>query len=418
MVTERAGLLQEAVSAAKRGDGGAARSLLLRASENEPENDLIWLWLAHLSTSPADKASYLRRVLAIHPGHEVARAELADALRDEGIAAAKAGSRRRARKLLESSLELADGKEDSWLWLAAVAESTEERRRCLLRVLAIDPRHRHALALLDLPELRQEPQATGRERREDSDTVPPARRCPLCRGVGFGGARCSWCRALFNLGDLKALVRNAEVDREMVGAGLRRLAGLPGGADNFDAQLALGLGFLNLGRVDEGIPPLERASRLRPDDALVGAQLDVLKLWRRGRETTARPARRGGVLVVDDSPTVLKLVASTLEPGGFEVATAAAGLEALSRLRERRPDLVLLDINLPGMDGYQVCKIIKADPALSKVPVVFLSGRGGLFDRMRGRLAGSSEHVQKPFEPQALLALVERFVGPKPGPGG
>lgn len=408
MVTEGASLLQEAVQAAKRGDGGAARSLLLRASESEPGNDLVWLWLAHLSMSPTDKASYLRRVLAIHPGHEVARTELADVLRGEGVAAAKSGSRRRARALLESSIELDPGKEDSWLWLAAVAETKEERRRCLARVLAIDPRHRHALALLDLPELREEPQAAVRP--EDSAPVGAARRCPLCRGVGFSGVRCSWCRAQFSLGDLRALVRNSEVDRELVGAGLRRLAGLPGGSDNFDVQLALGLGLLNLGRIDEGILHLEGASRLRPDDSLVGGQLDVLKLWRRGRENSARPARRGNVLVVDDSPTVLKLVASSLEPHGFAVATAAAGLEALARLREKRPDLVLLDINLPGMDGYQVCKIIKADQALSKVPVVFLSGRGGLFDRMRGRLAGSSEHVQKPFEPQALLALVERFV--------
>lgn len=408
-MTEGAGLLQEAVQAAKRGDGGAARSLLLRASANEPGNDLVWLWLAHLSTSPADKEAYLRRVLAIRPGHEVARAELADTLRSRGVAAAKAGSRQRARTLLESSIELDDNKEDSWLWLAAVAESKAERRRCLLRVLAIDPRHRHALALLDLPELRQEPQEAAIYADQRAAPAGATRRCPLCRGVGFSGARCSWCRALFSLADLRALVRNAEVDREMVGAGLRRLAGLAGATDNFDVQFALGLGLLNLGRIDEGIPHLARAGDLRPDDELIAMQLDVLKLWRRGREA-ARPARRGSVLAVDDSPTVLKLVASSLEPHGFEVATAAAGLEALSRLRERRPDLVLLDINLPGMDGYQVCKIIKADSALSKVPVVFLSGRGGLFDRMRGRLAGSSEHVQKPFEPQALLALVERFV--------
>ncbi len=399
-VTEGAGLLQEAVQAAKRGDGGAARSLLLRASELEATNDLVWLWLAHLSTSPADKASYLRRVLAIHPGHEVARAELGDALRSEGIAAAKAGSRKRARELLLSSIELDPGKEDSWLWLAAVAATREERRRYLERVLAIDPRHRQALALLDLPELR--------------DTLPEplraARRCPLCRGVGFTGERCSWCRALFSLADLKGLIKNGEVDRELVIVGVRRLESLPGGSDNFDVQLALGLGLLNLGRVDDAIVPLDLASQLRPSDALVAAQVEVLKLWRRGAAAAPRLLNRGSVLVVDDSPTVLKLVASSLEPHGFQVVTAAAGLEALARLRETRPALVLLDINLPGMDGYQICKLIKADPQLGKVPVVFLSGRGGLFDRMRGRLAGSSEHVQKPFEPQALLALVERFV--------
>ncbi len=428
MVKESVGFLEEAVQAAKRGDSGGARSLLLRASESEPDNELIWLWLAHLSTSPADKTSYLRRVLAIHPGHEVARAELADVLRAEGVALARAGSRRRARELLEGSLALDEGKEDSWLWLAAVAETREERRRCLKKVLEINPRHRHALALLDLPELRDptKPAAPGAEtpNAEPSGSAAPSgsfapKRCPLCRGVGFTGERCSWCRAHFSLGDLRALVRNAEVDRDLVAAGLRRLAGLPGGAENFDVQFVLGLGYLNLGRLDEGIHALEGASRLRPGDGLIATQLDVLKLWRRGKPTS-KPVRRGRVLAVDDSPTVLKLVASSLEPHGFEVEAAAAGLEALARLREAKPDLVLLDINLPGMDGYQVCKIIKSDPVLKSVPVVFLSGRGGLFDRMRGRLAGSSDHVQKPFEPQALLELVERFVaaGREPGAAG
>jgi hypothetical protein len=161
VMTEGAALLQEAVHAAKRGDDGIARSLLLRASEIEPSLDLIWLWLARLSSSPADKTSYLRRVLALQPGHEVARSELADILSQEGIAAAKGGSRKRARTLLESSIELDSGKVDSWLWLAAVSETKEERRRNLARVLAIDPLHRQALALLDLLDARDDAGAEG-----------------------------------------------------------------------------------------------------------------------------------------------------------------------------------------------------------------------------------------------------------------
>lgn len=152
-------LLEEAVQAVGRGDHGLARSLLLRASDAAPTHDLVWLWLAQISTSPADKANYLRRVLDLHPGHEVARAGLADALRDEGVAAAKAGSKRRAGALLKSSIELDPNREDSWLWLAAVAETEAERRHYLAQVLAIDPSHRQALALLALLESRGEPKA-------------------------------------------------------------------------------------------------------------------------------------------------------------------------------------------------------------------------------------------------------------------
>jgi twitching motility two-component system response regulator PilG len=405
VVNEGTGLLQDAIRAAKRGDGGLARSLLLRASEIEPRNDLVWLWLAKLAASAVDKVRYLRRVLAEHPRHEVARAELADVLLAQGIERAKAGKKTSSRELLEEARALDESREEVWLWLAAVAPTVAERRRCLERVLALNPNHRHALALLELPALRAEP----------APQPVPGRRCPICRGIGFSGERCSWCRALFSLPDLKAMLKNSAVDRELIAAGLKRLAAVPGVQESFDAQLALGLGLLNLGEPDDAIAHFTVANRLRPEDDLLAAQLEVLALWRRRAAAPERLLRRGQVLVVDDSPTVLKLVAGSLEPHGFRVATAGAGLEALARLREAPPDLILLDINLPGMDGYQICKLIKADPALGRVPVVFLSGRGGLFDRMRGRLAGSADHIQKPFEPRALLGLVERFVAARNG---
>ncbi|HXU44075.1 MAG TPA: response regulator [Thermoanaerobaculia bacterium] len=400
MLTEGIDLFQQAVSAAKRGDSGAARTLLLRASELDPANDLVWLWLARLAASTGDRIRYLRRVLASHPHHEVAAAELADALLAEGIAAAKEGAKAAARGHLEAALKLDETKEEAWLWLAAVASDRERQRDCLERILALNPGHRHALALLDLPELRGEPKPRPRR----------AGRCPLCRGTGLPEDRCPWCRAVISLADLKLVLRNRDVDRELVAAGLRRLESLPGGGENFDVRFALGVGCLNVGRVDEGIAHLEAASALRPEEAPLAAQVEVLRLWRK-RPRNPAPARpRGTVLAVDDSPTVVKLVASSLEPRGFRVVPASDGLEALSRLRETRPDLVLLDVNLPGLDGYQICKLIKADPAFGSVPVVFLSGRGGLFDRMRGRLAGSAEYLSKPFKPPALLELIERLV--------
>lgn len=144
------GLLEQAIQAAGRGDRGAARSLLLHASEVAPAHDLVWLWLAQISSSPTDKAKYLRHVLKLHPGHEVARTGLADALREEGVAAAKAGSKGRARSLLQGSIELDRNHEESWLWLSAVAESEDERRAHLMRVLEIDPGHRQARTLLEL----------------------------------------------------------------------------------------------------------------------------------------------------------------------------------------------------------------------------------------------------------------------------
>lgn len=184
VATAGAGLVEEAVRAVGRGDHGAARSLLLRASEIAPSHDRVWLWLAQISSSPADKASYLRRVLELHPGHEVARSALADAFCDEGIAAAKAGSRRRARTLLESSIELERNREEAWLWLAAVAESEDGSRRALARVLEIVPGHRQARALLDLVDRGKGPRSGDVARGGEPDG---SRRSPR-GGVGEGAA--------------------------------------------------------------------------------------------------------------------------------------------------------------------------------------------------------------------------------------
>ena len=118
------------------------------------------------------------------------------------------------------------------------------------------------------------------------------------------------------------------------------------------------------------------------------------------------------VLVVDDSATIRHLVAHTLHGAGYVVRMAEDGVKALSMIQEVVPDMVFLDINMPRLDGYQVCKVIKNDQATKKVPVVMLSGKDGFFDKVKGRLAGSSEYVTKPFEAEGLLRTVEKHLAP------
>jgi twitching motility two-component system response regulator PilG len=119
-------------------------------------------------------------------------------------------------------------------------------------------------------------------------------------------------------------------------------------------------------------------------------------------------ARR--ILIVDDSPTVCKIVSITLKKRGFKVSTAADGVEAMAMISADRPDLILLDINMPRMDGYQLCKLIKGYPETKDIPVVMLSGKDGFFDRVRGKLVGCSDYITKPFDPEQLVATVEQYV--------
>lgn len=116
------------------------------------------------------------------------------------------------------------------------------------------------------------------------------------------------------------------------------------------------------------------------------------------------------VLVVDDSPTVRKIVQLTLQRERIRVVTAGDGLTALAAVADEQPDLILLDIMLPRMDGYNICQVIRKNMAYRDLPIIMLSGKDGLFDKMRGKLAGSTEYMTKPFDSVELAQTVKRYL--------
>lgn len=116
------------------------------------------------------------------------------------------------------------------------------------------------------------------------------------------------------------------------------------------------------------------------------------------------------VLVVDDSPTVRKIVQLTLLREHIRVVTAGDGLSALAAVADEQPDLILLDIMLPRMDGYNICQVVRRNMAYKDMPIIMLSGKDGLFDKMRGKLAGSTEYITKPFDSAELVQTVKRHL--------
>ena len=111
-------------------------------------------------------------------------------------------------------------------------------------------------------------------------------------------------------------------------------------------------------------------------------------------------------LVTDDSPDLRDILRSILEPAGFQVIEAADGQAALARVHDKRPDLIMLDYNMPRMDGLQVCAALKQDLLLRHIPIIMLTGRGELTDKVHGLDTGVDDYLVKPFEPQELLARV------------
>ncbi len=118
------------------------------------------------------------------------------------------------------------------------------------------------------------------------------------------------------------------------------------------------------------------------------------------------------VLVIDDSNTIRRSAEMFLRQAGFEVILAEDGFDALAKISDHQPKVIFVDIMMPRLDGYQTCALIKQNPKLKTTPVIMLSSKDGVFDRARGRLAGSDRYLTKPFTKEALIDTVNEYVKP------
>ncbi len=112
------------------------------------------------------------------------------------------------------------------------------------------------------------------------------------------------------------------------------------------------------------------------------------------------------VMVIDDSNTIRRSAEIFLAQAGCQVVLAEDGFDALAKIADHAPDLIFVDIMMPRLDGYQTCALIKKNARLKSTPVIMLSSKDGLFDRARGRVAGSDEYLTKPFTKESLLRSV------------
>ena len=322
-----------------------------------------------------------------------------------GIANARAGDKALARNLLQQSAELNPDNDAVWLWLAVTAATDEEKIHYLKRALSINPSNERVKATL-----------TQLQSKLAKRT--PAWKCPLCMAPDMRPQhQCKSCKAVLALSELNEILKS-DADVSKMQRAIKGYGSVIGQGVDFGAHYNMALAHLNLGEIEPGIKHLKSALKIEPNDNALRGKIDDLSRYFESRQSpslngaTPTPAAqkwvRGTILCVDDSPTIRKLVTMTLKRFEYEVVTAADGMEALGKLDAVSPDLVLLDISMPRMDGYQVCRIIKNNRETRHIPVVMLSGKDGFFDKVRGRLAGSTMYVTKPFEPSVLFQVVEK----------
>ena len=253
-----------------------------------------------------------------------------------------------------------------------------------------------------------------------SERTLPVAVCPFCsHGNNPHAIRCNGCSAVLTLSDIEMLLSNPDCHTDIVRRvteqmdAERQLRGL-----HEDEMVTLGIGYLNLKAFDSGFAVLRDATNSNPNNVVLASQVNSLAIRleeiNNQNASNASAPRGKSILVVDDSITVRKLISGKLEKSGHQVLCAEDGEEAVKALERFAPDLVLLDIDMPKMDGYQVCKLIRSRASTKDVPVIMISGKDGFFDKVRGKMAGATDHISKPFGPETLMKALENYLAAVP----
>ncbi len=241
--------------------------------------------------------------------------------------------------------------------------------------------------------------------------------CPFCTSENEPQAVvCASCEAMLSLSDLEMLLAHQTANQAVLLQAIEKME-VEKTIHDFDVDelTNLGIAHLNAHNLRKGFTYLQEASQLNPNDVVLSSKVNFLairlnEIEEYDQKAQEHPVQSRTILVVDDSPTVRKLISGKLEKCGHSVISAVDGMDALAKINEVIPDLILLDITMPRLDGYQVCKLIRNNDITKDIPVVMISGKDGFFDKVRGRMAGSSGYITKPFGPDTLMKTIENYL--------
>ena len=323
-----------------------------------------------------------------------------------------------AKAILAQFLKQDNRNAKAWLWFSRVVENINSIKVSLTNAAKIAPGD---------PEIAAEFESFNRiisQLKEEH-----FHRCPFCWSpFNKGSYQCPNCGGHLTVYD--GLLKSAPVgDKRILKVAVERFNRAIGREKNAKAHYYLGLAHLNLANWEDALNHLDKSVKLEPTNRSYGYQLQTLlnhiasakavpakglhsqqKESNQLRASQQSPVKRKKILVVEDSSTIRKVISVTLSQSGYEIMEAGDGLEALSKLNESSPDLVLLDIILPKMDGYKILSIIKENPDFCDIPVIMLTSKDGILNKVKGKMAGSAAYLTKPFDPSQLVETIERHL--------
>lgn len=305
-----------------------------------------------------------------------------------------------------------------WIWFARIQGNVEVIRKALNMPATIDAedlllREEQRKFALALPELRS----------------GVARKCYFCwTPLEKNATSCMNCKGHLAI-SAESLNHIGGMDEEVATEAQQRYQRIfKKYPRSLTAVYCLALIQMNRGNLKEALVYLDKATKMAPERALFANQLNLLldHLARSSQgkggdgaaeeievpvevEEAPHPDKKV-ILVVEDSATTRKVIAITLTRNGYRVVEAGDGLEALSKISEERPDLIMLDVILPKMDGYKILSIIKGNEEFKDIPVIMLTSKDGFINKMKGKMAGSSAYLTKPFDPEKMIQEIERHI--------
>jgi twitching motility two-component system response regulator PilG len=415
-------LVAQASAAAGNGQQPQALALAREAVGLAPDCDAAWVGLASFSSDPDERIDALRRANDLSPHVTKTRLLLRDALLLSGVTAAAANPDR-ARERFREAATIDPTDPRVWQALARVARSAGESLEALRELARLAPDRPGVRAVLkkalvvdaeSLAASGAAADAAARWREAAAlDSSDPA------AWLGLAGTTTDGDEARRALDEARRAggtdPRHAALSAQPAAGSVEPAAGFEQPAAGFEkpvetAPIALERTPLEVQPPAASLPPAPRpvVADFAPRPPAIAATA-APTLGGNGSADASAPAGSGRtVMIVDDSPTVRKILAMTLERAGYGVLSAADGEAALTALDDTLPDLILLDISMPKLDGYEVCKRIRANARTAHVPVVMLSGKDAFFDKVKGRMAGASEYLTKPFATPAVLAVIGR----------
>ena len=377
-----------------------ARRLMQTLAERYPKNPKVWHWLLRLAETTDQRMIYHRKLVQLEPQNRDNRHHFIRLLFNQGVTSAKSGDHERARDLFKEACILHPGSEKIWYWRAFVAPDNESRTRYLRKVLEINPDHRQAAAWF-----------------AQKMVVPVSQddswHCPICQeSYAESQSECKQCGVFLDLNDIEYMLGERVIDQNLIQMGITNLNHRALNGHRFENRLNIGIAYLNLKQWERALEVFLDIQPMDSDHELLRRAINQLQARSEAQAKPAPPPSRsrGTVMIVDDSTTVRKLVSITVEDLGFKVLEASNGSQALSKIFEQKPNVIFLDIKMPQMDGYQVCKILKENQHTADIPVIMLTGQDGFFDRVRGKMVGALDYITKPFEAETLVAALEKHV--------